>query len=326
MLSTESFRKPVGRHSHAIAWRLFLPVMLAVALPALFAAPSAFAQEANEKTFASPGEAALALYTAAKADDGPAIAAIFGSNSQDIVHTGDNVADRNMAKLFVARYELMHRVVLEPDDTVTLYIGEENWPMPIPLIKNSSGAWYFDTTTGKTEILQRRIGTNENDAIEILYGLVDAQSDYGSETRDGDTTKHYALYFLSDEGKQNGLYWKTGDNDPPSPIGPLLVDAASEGYAGKKGESAPFHGYYYRILTKQGAAAKGGARDYMVGGKLTGGFAFVAYPAEYRNSGVMTFIVNQSGKVYEKDLGAQTTTLGAAMQEYNPDGTWEHIE
>jgi len=326
MISTQNFFKTVLHNSRGISFRIVLVALLGMGLPVLFAAPPAFAQEANEKTFASPGEAALALYSAAKADDGPSIAAIFGSNSQDIVHTGDTVADRNMAKLFVERYELMHRVVLEPDDTVTLYIGAENWPMPIPLVKNSSGAWYFDTTKGKTEILQRRVGTNENDAIEVLYGLVEAQREYASKTRDSDATKHYALFFLSDEGKHNGLYWKTAEDETPSPIGPLLVSAASEGYTGKKGESAPFHGYYYRILTKQGAAVKDGASDYMVNGKLARGFAFVAYPAEYRNSGVMTFIVNQSGKVYEKDLGAQTSALGAAMQEYNPDDTWDRVD
>jgi hypothetical protein len=231
-----------------------------------------------------------------------------------------------MGQDFIRRYDQMHRVVLEPDETVTLYVGAENWPLPISIVKTSSGTWYFDTTTGKTEILQRRIGTNENDAIEVLYGLVNAQHDYVQESRDSDNTKHYALKFLSDEGKHNGLYWKTDDNQPPSPIGPLLVQAASEGYAGKQGQAAPFHGYFYRILTRQGAAAKGGVLDYIVDGKLTRGFAFVAYPAEYRNSGVMTFIVNKSGVIYEKDLGAQTSEEGDAMKEYNPDGTWNRVD
>jgi hypothetical protein len=212
--------------------------------------------------------------------------------------------------------------VVEPDQTVTLYIGSENWPFPISIVKNSSGAWYFDTEEGKKEILYRRVGTNENDAIDVLHGLVDAQHDYASEPRDGDKTKHYASQFLSNEGKHNGLYWKTSDNEDPSPIGPAIVAAAGKGYNFQQGQQAPFHGYYYRILTKQGSAAKGGARDYMVGGLLTKGFAFVAYPAQYRNSGVMTFIVNQDGKVYEKDLGPNTADLAAAMTEYNPDNTW----
>ncbi len=227
-----------------------------------------------------------------------------------------------MGEDFIRRYEQMHRVVMEPDQTVTLYIGADNWPMPIPVVKNSNGAWYFDTETGMKEILYRRIGRNENDAIEVLYTLVDAQHDYASETHDGDKTKHYAMKFISTEGKQDGLYWKTSDNETPSPIGPLLVVASGEGYAMKQGQQAPFHGYYFRILTRQGPAAKGGARDYVVNGQLTRGFAFVAYPAEYRNSGVMSFIVNQDGVVYEKDLGQDTEKLAAAMSEYNPDKTW----
>ena len=307
---------------------LAIPSILAVVGIASFLGPRpALAQQANEKTFASPGEAVLALYDAAKTKNDAEIGQLFGSNAQSIAHTGDDVADNKMAAEFVTRYDQMHRVVQEPDGTVTLYVGAENWPLPIPIVKNSSGAWYFDTTAGKTEILQRRVGTNENDAIEILYGLVDAQKDYASEPRDGATTKQFAQKFLSDDGKQNGLYWKTDDNEPPSPIGPLLVEAASQGYKStQEGKASPFHGYYFRILTKQGAAAKGGALDYIAGGKMTRGFAFVAYPAEYRNSGVMTFIVDKDGVVYEKDLGAQTSELAAAMDSYNPDNTWDRVD
>jgi Protein of unknown function (DUF2950) len=307
-----------GRARHFASLILFAVLLLL--------APASLAQQGNEKTFASPGDATLALYTAVKSNDTQMVAAIFGSNSNDILHTGDEVADKNMADNFIRRYEQMHRVVIEPDQTATLYIGAENWPLPISIVKNSSSAWYFDTESGKTEILQRRVGTNENDAIEILHGLVDAQHDYASEPRNGEKTKHYALRFISDEGKQNGLYWKTGDNEPASPIGPLLVSATNEGYNPQQGKASPFHGYYYRILTKQGSAAKGGARDYVVDGKLTRGFAFVAYPAEYRNSGVMTFIVDEDGVVYQKDLGTQTSELAAAMKEYNPDATWESAE
>src|SRR5277367_2699192 len=297
--------------------RSWLPLALVAAIFAsLLAASPSFAQQANEKTFASPGDAALALYTATKAYDGQTLLVILGTNSGDIIHTGDEVADKNMADNFVRRYEQMHRVVVEPDQTVTLYIGAENWPLPISIVKNSSGAWYFDTESGKKEILYRRIGTNENDAIDVLEGLVEAQRDYASELRDGEKTKHYASKFLSEDGKQNGLYWKTSDDQAPSPIGPAIVAAAGKGYNFQQGQQAPFHGYYFRILTKQGSAAKGGARDYVVGGLLTKGFAFVAYPAQYRNSGVMTFIVNQDGKVYEKDLGETTSDLAAAMTEY----------
>jgi len=281
-----------------------------------------FAQQGNEKTFGSPGDAVLALYNAVKSNDQQALNAIFGSNAEPVLHTGDEVADKNMAAEFIRRYDQMHRVVVEPDQTVTLYIGADNWPLPIAIVKSSSGTWYFDTEAGAKEILYRRVGRNENDAIEILHTLVDAQREYASAMHDGDSTMHYALKFLSDDGKQNGLYWKTSDNEPPSPIGPLIVSAAGEGYALKQGRATPFHGYYYRMMTKQGAAAKGGAKDYLVNGQLTRGFAFVAYPAEYRNSGVMTFIVNQDGVVYEKDLGLDTDKIASAMTEFDPDKGW----
>jgi hypothetical protein len=323
MQPMQDFQLRLRSRSVAIL-RQFAP-LAAILLLALIA-PLALAQQGNEKTFTTPGDATLALYTAVKSGDTQTVAAIFGSNSNDILHTGDEVADKNMADNFIRRYEQMHRVVIEPDQTATLYIGAENWPLPISIVKNGGGAWYFDTESGKKEILQRRVGTNENDAIEILHALVDAQLDYASATHDSDKTKHYALKFISDEGKQNGLYWKTGDNESASPIGPLLVSATNEGYNPQQGKQAPFHGYYYRILTKQGSAAKGGARDYVVDGELARGFAFVAYPAEYRNSGVMTFIVNQDGVVYQQDLGPQTSETAAAMKEYNPDDSWERVD
>lgn len=308
----------------------FRPAMLAVGVVIISAlvgsAVFGLAQQANEETFASPGAAALALYNAAKSNDNQAASAIFGSNASQILHTGDDVADKNMVTNFVAHYDKMHRVVVEPDGTATLYVGAQNWPFPIPIVKNSSGAWYFDTATGMKEILYRRIGRNENDTIDILHTLVTAQQEYASGAHDGDKTKHFALKFISDGGKQDGLYWKTDDNEPPSPIGPLLVSAAGEGYNVQQGKQSPYHGYYYRILTKQGAAATGGARDYMVNGQLTKGFAFVAYPADYRNSGVVTFIVNQSGVVYEKDLGADTAKIASTMTEYNPDNTWSKAD
>lgn len=301
-------------------------LLAAVMMVMLLAAPVSLAQQSNEKTFASPGAAVLAVYNAAKNHDDQAAAAIFGSNSNDILHTGDAVADKNMAAEFVTRYDKMHRVVLEQNGNATLYIGAENWPFPIPIVKNSSGAWYFDTEAGKKEILYRRVGRNENDAIDILHSLVDAQMDYASAPHDGGAAGPYAMKFISDDGKQNGLYWKTTESEQPSPIGPLLVSAAGQGYAMKQGQPSPYHGYYYRMLTKQGAAAEGGAKDYVVNGQMTKGFAFVAYPAEYQNSGVMTFIVNQDGVVYEKDLGTDTAKIAAAMTDYNPDKTWRKVD
>ncbi len=292
----------------------------------LFLAVLCYAQQSNEKTFASPGDAVLALYNAAKSNDAQAMDAIFGSNAKAILNTGDPVADKNMVANFVRRYDQMHRVVIEPDGTVTLYVGADNWPSPIPIVKNNNGQWYFDTETGMKEILYRRVGTNENDAIDTLHTLVEAQRECASQPHDGSKTKSYALKFISTEGKQDGLYWKTDESQPPSPIGPQIVDASTEGYNLQQGKATPFHGYYFRMLTKQGAAAKGGARDYLVNGQLTRGFAFVAYPAEYRNSGVMTFVVNQDGVVYEKDLGADTAKLGGDMAEYNPDDTWARVD
>ncbi len=284
---------------------------------------AAFPQQGNQRTFASPGDAVLALYSGVKSNDMQGLIAILGPASDTLLHTGDDVADKAQLATFIRRYDQMHRVVVEPDGSATLYIGAENWPSPIPLVKNNSGAWYFDTESGKKEVLYRRIGTNENDAIDVLHSLAEAQQEYASEPHGGTSTKQYAMKFLSDEGKQNGLYWKTSDTEQPSPIGPLLVSAASEGYSAKQGQPTPFHGYYFRILTKQGPAAKGGAKDYLTHGQMTRGFAFVAYPAEYRNSGVMTFIVNQDGVVFEKDLGQDTGKLAAEMSAFNPDKTWQ---
>jgi Protein of unknown function (DUF2950) len=302
---------------------LFVTLFTAVFTLSLALSPSPlFAQQGNERTFSSPGEAVLAIYNAVKADDQQSLNAILGSNAGQVLHSGDDVADKKMGTDFIRRYDLMHRVVIEPDQTATLYIGAENWPMPIPLVKNSKGVWYFDTESGMKEILFRRIGNNETGAIEVLHTLVDAQREYASAVQDGDKTRHYAAKFVSEEGKHNGLYWKTSDSETPSPVGPLLVQAAGEGYNVQRGHQTPFHGYYFRILTAQGAAAKGGARNYLVNNELTRGFAFVAYPAEYRNSGVMTFIVNQDGVVYEKDLGPDTEKLAVVMSEYNPDKTW----
>jgi hypothetical protein len=299
-----------------------LPAVVVAMSIHFFVVPGLVAQQGGEKTFATPGDAVLAVYDAVKSNDKQALTAIFGSNSGPILHTGDEVADKNMGTDFINRYNQMHRVVMEPDGAVTLYVGADNWPMPIPIVKNNSGAWYFDTESGAKEILYRRVGRNENDAIEVLYTLVNAQREYFSTTHDGEKTKQYALKFVSADGKQDGLYWKTSDNEPPSPIGPLIVSAAGEGYTLKQGQATPFHGYFYRMLTKQGPAAKGGAKDYLVNGQLTRGFAFVAYPAEYRNSGVMTFIVNQDGVVYEKDLGQDTAKTASAMTEFNPDQGW----
>jgi hypothetical protein len=296
---------------------------LAVSILLCFASPSSSpAQGANEKTFSTPGDAAVALYKAAKSDDSGSLNAIFGSNADKVLHSGDQVADKNLVADFASHYEQMHRIVIEPNQTATLYIGADNWPMPISMVKSPGGSWYFDTQSGIQEILYRRIGNNENRAVNVLETLIDAQKEYASTTHDGEKVKHYASKLFSTEGKHDGLYWKTADNEPPSPVGPLLAEASDEGYTRKNGEPIPFHGYIFRLLARQGPAAKGGARDYKVNGVLTRGIAFLAYPAAYRNSGVMTFIINQDGSAYQKDLGPDTAKVAEAISEYNPDKTW----
>ncbi len=281
------------------------------------------AAQAAQKTYASPDEATLALVSAVKADDSNLLITILGPEAKDIVHSGDDVADKQAREKFLQKYDQMHRFATEQNGSVTLYLGAENWPFPIPLVKKN-GAWFFDTRSGKREILYRRIGRNELETIDTLHALVDAQKEYASESRDGDS-KQYAQKLMSDEGKHNGLYWKTAEGQPTSPIGPLIADAFKEGYRRKEGP-VPFHGYIYKLLTSQGANAPGGAKEYLVNGKLTVGFSFIAYPVEYRNSGVMTFIVSQDGKIYEKDLGPNTGSVASAITAYNPDKTWGFVE
>ena len=280
--------------------------------------------EVTQKTFASPDIAAKSLVEAAKAGNNDALIAIFGPGSQDIIFSGDAAQDKTSFENFAGAYATMNRWRKQTDGSEVLVVGADNNPFPIPLKKNSAGQWYFDTAAGKDEILSRRIGDNELAAMEVVAAMADAQAEYFSQRHDG--VKQYAQKFISDEGKQNGLYWKSPEGQPKSPLGPLAAyAAATEGFAPEAGKQQPFHGYFYRILTKQGAAAKGGAKDYVVNGKMAGGFAFVAYPEKYDDTGVMTFIVDQSGVVYEKNLGKDTPELAKAMTEFNPDKTWHSI-
>jgi hypothetical protein len=283
------------------------------------------AQQTEKKTFASPEEAIKALFAAALSDDQAALLEIFGPEGNEIISAGDHVEDKNTLGQFVAKYREMHRLVKEPDGTATLYIGAENWPLPVPLV-DESGLWHFDTEAGKKEIFYRRVGENEYGAISVCHALVEAENDYYSQSRDGQV-QQYAQVLVSDEGKHNGLFWKTGDGQPESPIGSLLAYAAgaSDGKP-QEYENSPFHGYYYRILTGRGKTADGDANSYIVNGKMTGGFAILAYPADHRASGLMTFVVNQTGVVYEKDLGDETTEVAGAMKEYAPDETWKKAE
>ena len=299
--------------------------MLAVALllTALFSARS-FAQEKGQKTFPSADAAAAALFTALQADNEKAILDVLGQDAKPIVSTGNVSEDSDRHASFVRRYMELHRLVNEPDGTTTLYIGAENWPMPIPIVQKA-GAWYFDTDAAKQEILFRRIGHNEMSAIRVCQEMVAAQKEYAAEQ--GNV---YAAKIASDAGQKNGLYWPVTDGQHESPIGPLIAEASAGESAGSasSGSSAPlpFHGYFFRVLTRQGKNAPGGATDYIVNGKMTAGFAFLAYPAEYRETGVTIFIVNQDGVVYQKDLGEKTAELAKAIKEYDPDSTWQKAE
>src|SRR5262245_17436391 len=303
---------------------LFLLTAL-VASFALLPIQQLAAQAPSQRTFKSPGEAAMAMFTAAKAGDHTELMQIFGPDAKDLLSSGDVVADKNQREQIVKKYEEMHRLVTEPDKTVVLYIGAENWPFPIPLVEKNN-AWFFDTASGKKEVLYRRIGRNESFTIGTLEALVDAQKEYASQPRDSSNVKQYAQRILSDEGTHNGLFWKAPAGQPQSPIGPLIANAAHQGYEKKGPGPVPFHGYIYRILESQGKNAPGGAMSYMTDGKMTRGFAFVAYPAEYRNSGVVTFIVGQDGRVYQKDLGVNTATIAASMKDYNTDKSWFQAE
>jgi hypothetical protein len=275
-----------------------------------------------QKTFASPADAEAAFMDAAKSSDQAALLATFGPEGKEVLLSGDAVKDKDTLQDFVAAYNQMHRWREIKAGGQMLYVGADNFPFPIPLGKNPSGQWYFDTAAGKDEILARRIGRDELTAIFACGAIADAQQQYFSKTHDGDSVNQYAQKYVADEGKQNGLYWHVPEGQTPSPLGQLGDFAKSAGYTSSGDKPQPFDGYYFRILTKQGDKAKGGAQDYVVNGKMTGGFAIVAYPAEYRDSGIVTFIVGKDGVVYQKDLGEKTADAAAALTEYNPGDGW----
>ena len=290
----------------------------------LGSAQAALAQAPGQKTFNSAAEATDAFASAVQNHDEAAMLAILGPSGRDLISSGDPVADRNKQDTFSAKYHASHQFAAAGDGRTFLYIGTENWPTPIPLRQNGS-QWYFDTDYGKQEILYRRIGADELNVIKVCAAIADAQRDYYAALHDGASEHQYAQKFRSTPGTQDGLYWEVkAGAQPESPLGPLVAEAASEGYQHHAtGQPHPFHGYVYRMLTSQGANAPGGARSYIVDGKMTGGFALVAYPVSYRDSGVMTFIVNQDGQVYQKDLGPNTDQIASEMVAYDPDATWQ---
>jgi Protein of unknown function (DUF2950) len=301
-----------------------LTLVLAIAL-ALGLAPPAFGAAVKQKTFASPEEGVKALIEAVKKNDTNATLAILGPEAKSLIASGDQVSDRAAGERFVKSYEESNKLVKSGDTKAILEVGKDAWPFPIPLVKESAG-WRFDTQEGKEEIINRRIGRNELDVIQVCLALVDAEREYYQRDPDGDKLLQYAQKFISTKGKRDGLYWETKPDEQPSPLGPLIARARGEGYKGAGGKPVPYHGYYYKLLTGQGKDAPGGAYDYLVRGKMMGGFGVVAYPAQYGSSGIMTFIVNHDGVVYQKDLGTKTASIAQSMTKFNPDKTWTAVK
>ncbi len=287
--------------------------------------PSRAEAGAAQKHFASPEEAFAALASAARAGDEPAILAILGEGAKPIVESGDPVADRDTLERFATSYDAAHAIQKSGDGRAELVTGTDEWPFPIPVVKEEGG-WVFDTDAGDEEILARRIGRNERFAIQACLAFVDAQREYWERNPDGAPLLHYASQLVSSEGKRNGLYYPVGEGEEPSPLGQGFAKARAAGYEEMKaGKATPFHGYFYRILKSQGAHAPDGAYDYVVGDHMIGGFALIASPATWDNSGVMTFIVNQDGIVYQKDLGPETEKLAASIKSFDPDDGWSRV-
>jgi hypothetical protein len=287
----------------------------------------ASAQDTKHKKFKSPEDAFKSLVEAVKNNDTKELLAIFGPEGKDIISSGDEVADKRARKRFVKAATEAVKFSKLDDETMLPVIGKDEWSFPIPIVK-SGQEWVFFTEEGKEEVINRRIGRNELYTIRVSLAYVDAQREYASKVRNGEGVLQYAQHFMSQKGKKDGLYWEAKKREEQSPLGPLIAKAAGEGYTGKKpiGKRNPYHGYYYKILKSQGKNAPGGENDYLVKGKMIGGFALVGYPAKYGDSGIMTFILNQDGVVYEKDLGKETEKIAAAMKEFDPDKTWKKVE
>lgn len=284
----------------------------------------AFAAD-QQKTFSSPEEAAKALVAAAKSGDAKAMQGILGPGSVELVQSGDAVADRAGRERFVQAYGQANKLARQGDAKAILLVGKDEWPLPIPIVKDAAG-WRFDPKEGREEILNRRIGRNELSAVQAVLAYADAQREYYLRNPQGDKLLHYAQKFVSAPGKRDGLYFPTKAGEKPSPLGPLFTSAKAEGYTkGEAGQPYAYHGYHYRIIRAQGPSARGGAYDYVAQGRMIGGFALVAWPASYGNSGVMTFIVNHDGVVFEKDLGPDTAVAVKKVTRFNPDKSWKRL-
>jgi hypothetical protein len=278
---------------------------------------------ATAENFTSQDAAGKALYDAAKANDINTLLTIFGTNEKDLITSGDPVEDKDNQARFVAAYDQMHRWDKLKDGSYVLTIGASNYPLPFPLVKNSAGQWSFDGATAEKEIRVRRVGENEIEAMNVLSAMADAEDEYYETAHDGNSVQEYAEKIVSDPGKENGLYWKPADGENESPLGPLAAKAAAEGFEGKSGE--PYHGYLYRILTKQGDEASGGEMDYVENGAMTDGYSILAWPADYSNSGVMTFLITDDGAIYQKDLGPTTADAVKSIDKVELDEGWKML-
>lgn len=290
------------------------------------ARPPVATQKMQQKSFASPEEAGAALAEALRAHDRAALLAVLGTASASWLSSGDETADRADWAKFLGAYEAKHTLSRTTDKKALLVIGEGDWEFPAPIVQQAAG-WAFDASAGREELINRRIGGNELETIQTLLAIVDAQREYAAGDLDGNGYNDYAQRFISTEGKRDGLFWPVQAGERPSPLGPLVAAAASQGYANNKmaGKPAPYHGYRFRLLKAQGAKAAGGAYSYLVGDKMIGGFAAVAYPAKYGISGVMTFMVNHDGTVYQKNLGKSSERIALKMPTFNPDAGWQKV-
>jgi hypothetical protein len=315
---------PVLHRSNGRVWTVLLAGVVTALLLIFVSAPDLRAAQGPQTLFPSPDAAVQALVAAARTDDLKAMLAILGPGSEELISSGDSVADNLGREKFVAAYEQKHSLEARTADTMILHIGTDDWAMPIPVVKQEN-SWRFDIGQGKQEILNRRIGRNELLVLDVIDAYVAAQHEYASKDCRGGGKVEFAQRFISSPGSRDGLYWETGEGEEQSPLGPLLARAAQEGYAAEDNLS-PFYGYYFKILKEQGEHAEGGAYPYVVKGKMILGFALLAYPAEYGNSGVMTFMANQEGAIFEKDLGENTRSLAEAITVYNPDESWKEVK
>ena len=300
--------------------RLLSKITILAGAAMLILALSSLAQA--QQRFKTPEEAVEALVKAARSGDSKSVVSILGPGSQELVSSGDPVEDANVRQEYLAAYDAGHRIVTEPGKPSVLVIGPNDWPFPIPMVQRD-GQWIFDVPAGREEVLARRIGRNELSTMKAMLAYWDAQQDYADMNKSKSGQAVYAQRIVSSPGKKDGLYWPTSGNEPPSPLGEAVAAATQLGY--RPGAGEPYHGYRFKILLRQGPTAPGGAVDYIVKGDMIGGFAAVAYPAEYGNSGIMTFIINHEGDIYEKDLGNGTAQLAARMTSFNPDHTWKKV-